>query len=95
MSGGVGGGEPRSFPLSRFNTDYVASSTSNGPITLRIPSGTGATVRASTSNGRIRSDFDVKTDDEASRHHLAGTIGPGGPLLDLSTTNGPIRVLRR
>jgi DUF4097 and DUF4098 domain-containing protein YvlB len=81
--------------LSLNSVADVRARTSNGPITLRIPSGTGATVRASTSHGRIRSDFDVKTDDEASRYHLAGTIGPGGPLLDLSTTNGPIRVLRR
>jgi hypothetical protein len=29
-----------------------------------------------------------------SKHRLEGTIGTGGPLLDLETSNGGIKLLR-
>jgi hypothetical protein len=73
----------------------VRASTSNGAITLRLPSGAGAAIRAHTSNGAIQSDFDVTAHGTISRHSLEGTLGSGGPLLDLATSNGAIRVLRR
>ncbi|MBV8841732.1 MAG: DUF4097 family beta strand repeat protein [Bryobacterales bacterium] len=73
----------------------VRAGTSNGAITLRLPAGAGAAVRARTSNGAIQSDFDVTAHGVISKHRLEGTLGAGGPLLDLSTSNGPIRVLRR
>ncbi|HEX9871452.1 MAG TPA: hypothetical protein VGC99_23180, partial [Candidatus Tectomicrobia bacterium] len=61
--------------------------------------------RMHTSNGavrmlNIRGDLDVQTSFEVrlrgaiSQNHLEGTIGPGGPMLDLSTSNGSIRLLK-
>lgn len=73
----------------------VRASTSNGGITLHLPENAGARLMASTSNSSIRSDFEVQSRGPASKHHLEGTIGAGGPLLDLSTTNGTIRLLRQ
>ena len=73
----------------------VHATTSNGAITLRVPAGAGGTIRAHTSNGSIRSDFDVTTHGLISRRSLDGTFGSGGPLLDLSTSNGGIHVLKR
>jgi DUF4097 and DUF4098 domain-containing protein YvlB len=73
----------------------VRAGTSNGGITLRLPAGAGASVHARTSNGRISSDFDVTAHGFLSKHSLEGSIGSGGPLLDLSTSNGAIRILRR
>jgi hypothetical protein len=73
----------------------VRAGTSNGAITLRLPAGAGASVHARTSNSSISSDFDVTAHGFLSRHSLEGTIGSGGPLLDLSTSNGAIRILRR
>jgi DUF4097 and DUF4098 domain-containing protein YvlB len=73
----------------------VRAGTSNGGITLRLPAGAGASVHARTSNSAISSDFDVTAHGLLSRHSLEGTIGSGGPLLDLSTSNGAIRILRR
>ena len=81
--------------LTLDSVHEVLASTSNGPITLRIPSDAGATLHARTTIGPIHSDFDLSAEDRISRNHLDGTIGPGGPLLDLSTSNGPIRVLQR
>ncbi len=72
----------------------VRASTSNGPITVRVPPGAGADVRARNSNGPISTDFDVKGAGFSSKHRLEGSIGAGGPLLDLTTSNGPIRIMK-
>jgi putative adhesin len=74
----------------------VVASTSNGPITVRLPSGVSGSVHASTnSNGSVRSDFDILIHGgEISRHRMDGAIGGGGPRIDLSTSNGNISLLR-
>lgn len=72
----------------------VEASTSNGAITLRLPASISADVRAVTSNSSITTDFDVRVRDRMSKTHLEGAIGNGGPLLDLKTSNGAIRLLK-
>jgi DUF4097 and DUF4098 domain-containing protein YvlB len=73
----------------------VRASTSNASITLRLPSEAGANVRAHTSNARVTSDFQVLASISGKRNSLDGKIGTGGPLLDLTTSNGGIQLLRR
>jgi hypothetical protein len=75
------------------NSD-VRASTSNGGITLRLPAGTGARVQARTNNAKISSDFEVSSKGAISKHRLEGTIGAGGPVLDLSTSNGSIKIVK-
>jgi DUF4097 and DUF4098 domain-containing protein YvlB len=70
----------------------VRVSTNNSGITVHAPSGLNARVSARTSNSSIHSDFEMKTQGELSKHHLEGTIGSGGSLLDLSTSNGSIKL---
>jgi hypothetical protein len=73
----------------------VHATTSNSSITVHMPSSAGANVRAHTSNSSISSDFDVSVHGgRLSRHQMEGTIGAGGPLLDLTTSNGAIRLTR-
>jgi Putative adhesin len=69
--------------------------TNNGPITLRLAEGTNARISARTSNSSIDTEFEIKARGELSRNRLEGDIGSGGPLIDLSTSNGSIRLLRR
>ena len=75
------------------NSD-VRASTSNGGITLRLPAGAGARVQARTNNATISSDFEVSSRGAISKHRLEGTIGAGGPVLDLSTSNGSIKIAK-
>jgi len=70
----------------------VVASTSNAGITVRLAPTLGARVKAHTSNGSISTDFDVKAQGQISKHSLEGTIGDGGPLLELSTSNGSIHL---
>jgi DUF4097 and DUF4098 domain-containing protein YvlB len=73
----------------------VHADTSNSSITVRMPSSAGAQVRAHTSNASINSDFDVSVHGGTlNKHRLEGTIGAGGPLLDLGTSNGAIKIQR-
>ena len=73
----------------------VRMTTSNGGITLRLAGNVNARLMARTSNASISSDFDVATHGTRDKHHLEGTIGSGGPVLDLSTSNGGIKVVRQ
>ena len=73
----------------------LRASTSNSSITVRLPASVNAQLRADTSHGSITSDFNVTVrSGTMGKDHLEGQIGEGGPLVQLSTSNGAIRVLR-
>ncbi len=75
----------------------IRAESSNGSITVKLPSNTGARVTADTSNSSISSEFDMMTQggsDREKKNHLNGTIGSGGPTIDLTTRNGHIRILK-
>jgi len=73
----------------------VKAITSNSSITVHLPASAGAMVDAHTSNSSITCDFDVSVrGGEISKHRLEGKIGNGGPVLDLGTSNGSIKILR-
>ena len=76
------------------NNDIIAT-TSNASITVRMPANAGARLDATTSSHEtIATDFDVQVRGMLSKHRLEGTLGSGGPLLHLTTSNGGIRILR-
>lgn len=79
--------------LSQSPKNGIRADTSNGSITVTVPPNTTARLNAQTS-GSISSDFDVAGDrsDDHRKHHLEGDIGTGGPLIDLTTHNGGIRL---
>ena len=80
--------------LDKWNKNEVRATTSNSSINVRIPEDIHADLRATTSNGHITSDLAV-TSNQFSKTRLAGQIGGGGPLLELVTTNGNIRLMKR
>jgi hypothetical protein len=82
--------------MNQFRDNDVRISTSNSSITLRLPSSVRASLKANTSNSNVDTDFDVAVRaGELRKSSLEGAIGGGGgPLLDLTTSNGGIKVLR-
>lgn len=74
--------------------DPLRFATTNGSITLELPATASVNLEASTSNGRIETDFPVTVQGALSRNRLVGTIGAGGRLIQASTTNGGIRIER-
>ncbi len=78
--------------MASLNGNEIHASTSNSSIRVKLPSTVGARVKVSTSNGSISTDFDVKDEMARSRTRMEGVIGSGGPLVDLSTSNGSIHL---
>ncbi len=74
----------------------VRASTSNSSITLRLPAFANARVRAHTSHSSVSSEFEDLHYDESRRNksEMNGTIGSGGSLIDLSSSNGSIKILK-
>jgi hypothetical protein len=68
--------------------------TVNGSITLELPDGVGAEVRARTVNGALETDFPLTVQGRWGPRSLTGTIGDGGRRLELETVNGSIRLRR-
>lgn len=71
----------------------VSAEATNGGIALVIPEGRGATLEAETVNGGISVDFPVQVQGRFGRR-LQTTLGNGGPLIRLETTNGGISIRR-
>jgi len=72
----------------------IHAETSNSSIEISMPESSAVRVRASTSNSSITSDFGVDQSGTVSKNHLEGTIHGGGPMLDLETSNGSIRLAK-
>jgi DUF4097 and DUF4098 domain-containing protein YvlB len=78
-------------------TGGLRAETTNGGISLRLedPDKVNATLRAETTNGHITFDFPVTLKTlKKSPHEIEAEIGQGGPLIELSTTNGSITISR-
>lgn len=73
-------------------TEPAEFQTVNGSITLEMPAGTGAEVRAETVNGEIVTDFPMTVTGRVSKRRLSGKIGDGGRPLKLETVNGSIHL---
>jgi len=80
--------------MTSWKNNEVRANTSNSSINLRLPESVDARVHASTSNGSITTDYEVTT-SHISKTLLEGKIGNGGPLIDLQTSNGAIRLAKR
>lgn len=72
----------------------VRAHTNNSSVTVRLAEPVNVRVSARTSNSSISSEFDAVMHGDLRRNEFEGSIGKGGPLLDLSSSNGAIRIVR-
>jgi hypothetical protein len=72
----------------------IQARTSNSSVELRLPAATNAQLRASTSNSSVTNEFTLTGAVRQSKTSVEGTIGKGGPLVEIEASNGAIRVLR-
>lgn len=80
--------------LDRLNGNDIRAHSSNGGITLRLPADLSAQLKATTSNGSVNFDFEDRFRGEKSKKHIDGSIGNGGPTIDVSTSNSSIHIER-
>lgn len=68
----------------------------NGGIELKLPSTAKANISARVSNGGINaSGLQMETIGESSKRRLEARLNGGGPQIELSGTNGGIRISAR
>jgi DUF4097 and DUF4098 domain-containing protein YvlB len=63
-----------------------------GAIHMVLPPNAGFSVDARTDHGEIESDFDLTKSDHGHETTLNGTIGKGGPRIQLTTDHGTIEI---
>src|SRR5688572_4896233 len=79
-------------------TDTVELITVNGGVTLSLPSESKATITARAVNGGVRASDELKIEKEdaanehEARRRLNGTMNGGGARVNISTTNGGVRI---
>lgn len=76
-----------------WDGDRCDVSTTNGGVTIRVPSNYSARLETGTTNGGVKIDFPVTVQGEISRH-ISVDLGSGGKLVRAITTNGGVRVER-
>ena len=66
----------------------------NGRLTLRMPSAVSGVFHAESVNGDIETDFplEVRKAKYGPQRSLSGTLGQGGPEVNLETVNGGIEL---
>jgi len=87
------GGLHLELASDHWDGDRCDVSTTNGGVTIRVPSSYSAHLETGTVNGGVSVDFPVTVQGEISKH-LALDLGSGGNLVRATTTNGGVRVER-
>lgn len=72
----------------------VRLETVNGSVQAELPPSVAAEVHLETVNGQISTDFPVAVRGAASKREVRGTIGDGGPTVELKTVNGSVELRR-
>ncbi len=87
------GGLHLELASDHWDGDRCDVSTTNGGVTIRVPSAYSAHLETGTINGGMSIDFPVTVQGDINRH-LAVDLGSGGNLVRATTTNGGVRVER-
>ena len=77
-----------------FDGTGMDVTTTNGGVTLAIPSSYSARLETGTVNGRISTTIPFTTQGENAGRTLTTTLGQGGALIHVATHNGAVRVRR-
>jgi DUF4097 and DUF4098 domain-containing protein YvlB len=73
-------------------SEDMSFNTGSGAVRLTLPAGYNGELDASTGNGEVTSDFDLKIKGRMNPHRIRATIGQGGALLHMSTGNGRLEL---
>ncbi|HKD83546.1 MAG TPA: DUF4097 family beta strand repeat-containing protein [Terriglobales bacterium] len=66
--------------------------TSDGRVEARLPEDLAAELYAHTGDGRIQLDMPVTVSGSIERSRIRGKLNGGGPLLEITTGDGSIRI---
>lgn len=81
---------------TQWDGQGLDAETVNGPVDLVIPEGYSARLKTGTVNGPMSVDFPLTVTIQGRiSHRISTTLGSGGPLVRVVTTNGPLSISRR
>ena len=83
-------GESIKVTINKQLTEDDKLTTTGGSITAYLISNIQLDINASTSGGRVKSDF--KIDGKVKKMSVKGSINGGGPILILKTSGGSIKI---
>lgn len=89
----INGGLHLELASDHWEGDRCDVSTTNGGVTIRVPSNYSAHLETGTVNGGVSVAFPVTMQGEINRH-VAVDLGSGGNLVRATTTNGGVKVER-
>ena len=92
--GTTNGGVTLYLDGDRWVGEGVDLETTNGGVTVVIPDRYNARLETGTVNGGLDVDFPITVQGIVGRR-LSTTLGSGGPLIRVRTTNGGVRLRRR
>lgn len=82
---------------SRWEGDGLSMVTTNGSARLDLPESINAVLKVGTRNGSLNVDFPITVQGNIGGRvrDFETTLGSGGPMLEVRTSNGSVRVGRR
>ena len=87
---------PVTIALGTLGSELIELRTVNGALTLTLPENAKADLSASVTNGLIdTTGLMLDLMGEQTKRRVRGRLNGGGTPIELSTTNGPIRVAVR
>jgi hypothetical protein len=81
---------------TEWSGEGLDASTTNGPVTLRVPEGYNAQLETGTVNGPMSLGFPITVQGRfgAGHQRIQTTLGRGGRPIRVVTTNGPAIIAR-
>lgn len=90
----VNGGVHLELAGSTWDGNRVEVTTRNGGINISVPENYSAHFQTETVNGALHSDFPLTVQGELTSHNHDFSLGGGGALIHVTTTNGGVKLNR-
>ena len=90
----VNGGVNIELTGATWEGSRVQVTTRNGGVSISIPQNYSAHFQTETVNGSLKSEFPVNQQGEAQSRSHDFSLGAGGPLIHVTTTNGGVKLKR-
>jgi hypothetical protein len=90
----VNGGMNLELMGTTWDGSQIQVTTRNGGVNISIPENYSAHFQTETMNGSLQTEFPLNMPGELRSRNHDFTIGAGGPLIHITTTNGGVKLKR-
>src|SRR6185312_3931631 len=88
----VNGGVNLDLTGTTWEGKQVQVTTRNGGVNISVPENYSAHFKTETSNGTLHSEFPLNLSGDVRSGNQDFSIGAGGPLIQVTTTNGGVKL---